>query len=116
MNLPQRISWRQRLVEKTAAASVSKFELPDEVASSYVDLKKLADGRYIGTLRLLFHWTIHIDIDGIGYADRYCFATYELAKLAFDKWSGEGDPEGWHRHPKSGRRRDIATGREWIET
>lgn len=91
------------------------FDLPDEIRQWYIDLKRLPDGRFVGTHRLLFHYTFHIDIDLIGYADRYCFATYELAKKAFDEWTGEGDPEGWHRHPPSGRRRDTATGREWID-
>jgi len=22
-----------------------------------------------------------------------------------DQWDGEGEPDGWHRHPHSGRRR-----------
>lgn len=103
------------MMENTAASSAVTFDLPDHVVTSYIDLKQLPDGRYIGTLRLLFHWTMHVDIDDVGYADRYCFSTYELAKAAFDVWSGEGDPDGWHRHPKTGRRRDLATGKEWIE-
>lgn len=102
-------------MESQVASSADTFELPQHVADSYIDLRKLPDGRYIGTLRLLFHWTMHIDIDYVGYADRYCFSTYELAKKAFDEWSGEGDPEGWHRHPTTGRRKDLATGREWVD-
>ncbi|MCS4089697.1 hypothetical protein [Rhizobium sp. BK176] len=97
------------------ASSAQAFELPDHVIESYIDLRQLPDGRYIGTLQLLFHWTMHIDIDLVGYSDRYCFATYELAKKAFDEWSGEGDPDGWHRHPKTGRRKDLVTGREWVD-
>ncbi len=95
--------------------SLAAFTLPEEVKNQYIDLRQLPDGRYIGTLRLLFHWTMHVDIDPIGYADRYCFATYELAKKAFDEWSGDGDPDYWHRHPKTGRRRDPETGREWVD-
>ena len=81
-------------------------DLPPDVVSEYTDIRQLPDGRCIGVHRLLFHWTMHIDIDSWGYADRYCFSTYELAKTAFDEWNGEGDPRGWHRHPTSGRRRD----------
>ncbi|MBY3433289.1 hypothetical protein HFN89_03805 [Rhizobium laguerreae] len=102
-------------MENLAVSNDEAFELPDHVTDSYIDLKQLPDGRYIGTVRLLYHWTMHIDIDDVGYADRYCFATYELAKKAFDEWSGVGDPEGWHRHPTSGRRKDLATGREWVD-
>jgi len=86
-----------------------------DALSNYRDHRQLPDGRYIGTLRLLYHWTIHVDIDPTGYADRYCFENYELAKRAFDEWNGEGDPDFWHRHPGTGRRRDPATGREWID-
>lgn len=100
---------------ETVSADADNVALPDYVVESYIDLKQLPDGRYIGTHRLLFHWTLHIDIDDVGYADRYCFATYELTKKAFDEWSGEGDPDGWHRHPKSGRRKDPVTGREWVD-
>ncbi|MBY3151093.1 hypothetical protein HFO56_01540 [Rhizobium laguerreae] len=102
-------------MESLSASNAEAFELPPYVADSYIDLKQLPDGRYIGTVRLLYHWTMHIDIDDVGYADRYCFATYELAKKAFDEWSGVGDPEGWHRHPTSGRRKDLTTGREWVD-
>lgn len=89
--------------------------ISDEVAAEYVQIKTLADGRLIGLRRLMFHWTIHVDIDETGYSDRYCFATRQLAQEAFDLWDGTGDPINWHRHPHTGRRRDLSTGREWIE-
>lgn len=91
--------------------------LPKEIqqtASACVDVRELPDGRWIGTHRLLMHWALWVDLTWCGYEDRYCFATYELAKAALDNWDGTGDPQGWHRHPKSGRRRDLATGHEWI--
>lgn len=92
----------------------SANRLSPEIAENYVGLKILPDGRLIGVARLLFHWTLHVDIDDFGYEDRYCFATKELAMSALSEWNGASDPKGWHRHPKSGRRRDLATGREWI--
>lgn len=88
---------------------------PDaEYKAAYTRLRRLPDGRWIGVHRLLMHWTIHVDLHEYGYEDRYCFATQELADKAFDEWDGTGDPEGWHRHPKTGRRRDLTTGKEWI--
>lgn len=83
--------------------------------SAYEKTKVLKDERVCGVLRLLFHWTLHVDIHEMGYEDRYCYATKELALNAMEKWDGTGEPENWHRHPKSCRRRDIATGREWVE-
>jgi hypothetical protein len=39
--------------------------------------------------------------------DAYCYPTRAQALDAAAVWTGEGDPpDGWHRHPNSGRRRD----------
>jgi hypothetical protein len=89
--------------------------IPEEIAEGYVDIRALPDGRLIGVFKLFFHWTMHVNIDWSGYEDRYCFATYELAKTAFDEWNGKGDPAGWHKHVGTGRRRNLVTGEEWIE-
>ena len=89
-------------------------ELPAEIRDSYTLLKVLPDGRICGVHQLLFHWTLHVDLDLIGYAERYCYSTKEGAIKALTEWDGKGDPQGWHRHPESGRRRDLVTGREWI--
>lgn len=71
----------------------------------YTHSRTLPDGRLIGVHRLLFHWTLHVGIYVDGYEDRYCYATQEGAVKAMSEWDGIGDPEGWHRHPMSGRRR-----------
>lgn len=42
----------------------------------------------------------------LGYEDRWCYHDLEAAKKAFDEWDGIGEPDGWHRHPKTGRRRE----------
>lgn len=89
-------------------------DLSEEVRKSYVVMKQLPDGRLCGVLRLLYHWTMHVDIDPCGYRERYCYKSLPDAIIALDKWDGTGDPEGWHRHPESGRRRDLETGQEWI--
>jgi len=39
------------------------------------------------------------------YDDRWCYHGREAAAAALEKWNGAGEPEGWHRHPASGRRR-----------
>lgn len=89
-------------------------DLDPEIADSYIVIRKLPDGRLCGVMRLLFHWTLHVDIDHTGYADRYCYQTLSGALSALKDWDGTGEPHGWHRHPKTGRRRNIETGKEWI--
>lgn len=90
------------------------FGLPEEVRIAYEALRRLPDGRIIGVHRLLYHYTLQVDIDWCGYHERYCYATLDGAMKALREWDGAGDPEGWHRHPESGRRRDPETGREWV--
>lgn len=87
--------------------------LSPENAEPYLAFRQLPDGRWLGVLRLLFHWTLHVDIDPWGYRDRYCYRHVYDALRAMREWDGTGDPEGWHRHPKSGRRRDER-GNEWV--
>ena len=89
---------------------------PGEVVSGshYFAMKTLPDGRRCGVVRLIYHFTMHVDINEIGYEDRYCYRTLDGALRALADWDGEGDPEGWHRNPKTGRRRD-AEGNEWVE-
>lgn len=84
---------------------------------AYTDVRQLPDGRVIGVLRLLFHWTLHVDIHEYGYEDRYCYATKAQAVLALNEWDGTGDPgHGWHRHPSTMRRRtDGDPSREYID-
>lgn len=87
--------------------------LAPEIAEGYAALRQLPDGRWLGVYRLLFHWTLHVDIDPTGYRDRYCYTYKHDAILAMQEWDGTGEPQHWHRHPKSGRRRDKA-GNEWV--
>lgn len=41
------------------------------------------------------------------YDDRWCYASVPMALAYAQRWSGEPgtEPDGWHRHPGSGRRR-----------
>lgn len=89
-------------------------DIPAEVRAEYRGLRVLRDGRIIGVHRFLFTWGLIVDIDPVGYADRYCYHDLATCSLAFLTWDGTGEPNGWHRHPKSGRRRNIETGEEWM--
>lgn len=73
-----------------------------------------SDGRYCLAKRLMFHWTIiegNIS-DEIGYDDRWCLETFDLAiagvKAYPDDWPVGFEPPGWHRHPATARRREAA--------
>jgi hypothetical protein len=76
------------------------------IQNVYCDPKLLVNGDYAVLNRFAFTWAILSGINAWGYEDRWCFSTYEEAKSALDAWDGTGEPEGWHRHPKTGRRRD----------
>ncbi len=79
-----------------------------ENEAKYLHARDLGDGRYAAILPLMF---THAIITGrIGskdmYEDRWCYAGYEKAAAALEAWDGTGEPEGWHRHPATGRRRE----------
>lgn len=45
--------------------------------------------------------------DYVGYSDRWCYHTHEDALKGLVTWIAdgyEGEPTGWHRHPRTGRR------------
>lgn len=47
----------------------------------------------------------------VGYDDRWCFESAGKALSGLMDWrerGHEGEPDGWHRHPGSGRRRNEA--------
>lgn len=66
---------------------------------------------YIGVLPLMYTGAVIIGSKGNyrTYLDRWCYHSVEEAIAAGDAWSGEWpstEPEGWHRHPATGRRRE----------
>lgn len=71
------------------------------------EVKSIGNGLYAGIKPLLFHWTLIVGEigDTCGYTDRWCYADQGKAVAAFGAWDGAGEPEGWHRHPLSSRRR-----------
>lgn len=71
------------------------------------EIKDIGDGFYAASKPLLFHWTLIMGEIGnkFSFLDRWCYETQEQAEAALARWDGEGEPDGWHRHPASGRRR-----------
>lgn len=43
--------------------------------------------------------------DRFGFDNRWCYRDSTSAGKALEAWDGTGEPQGWHRHPGSGRRR-----------
>jgi len=84
--------------------------------NGYSDAKIISETRYAAIMPLLFTHAIIVGRigDATGYEDRWCFKDYETASKAMDQWDGTGEPEGWHRHPNTGRRR-RPDGTEYID-
>ncbi|WP_411839707.1 hypothetical protein [Paracoccus sp. ME4] len=74
----------------------------------------LPGDRYVMAKPLMFHWSIITGslLDETNYDDRWCYASGERALEALASWPqdppGDYEPEGWHRHPATGRRREDA--------
>ena len=84
----------------------------------YTDLKWVGAAGWAGIRELLF--THAIIVGRVGqmstYEDRWCYATREKAQAALAAWDGNGEPDGWHRHPNTGRRRqDGSAAKEEVE-
>ena len=55
-----------------------------------------------------FGLSIVADVHEGGYEDRWCYDEFAEAAGALEDWRAQGfagEPEGWHRHPQTGRRR-----------
>lgn len=106
----------------TSAASEEVSASPEALwvaafctANIYSHAKLFDDGRYACVAPFLFTHAILLGRVGEqnSYDDRWCYATFEKAVAAIDSWDGAGEPEGWHRHPMTGRRRSE-DGEEYI--
>lgn len=84
------------------------------LAMGYTDITVLPNGDYACIFKFMFTYAILFGMNAWGYEQRWCYHSYEAARAALTAWDGEGDPDGWHRHFPSGRRRDEA-GNEWID-
>lgn len=75
----------------------------------YLWTRTLADGRAV-FLMAVFGGNLRLGIGEVGSPemdDVWCYQApqSELAWRAALGWDGEGEPEGWYRHPQTGRRR-----------
>lgn len=91
--------------------------LRSEDGGNCIEDKAIGDGLYAAIKPLMFHWTMIVGQigDRFGYEDRWCYANREKAEAALHAWDGTGEPSGWHRNPRTGRRRpDGDPTREYI--
>lgn len=93
-------------------------DLSEEYNQYYADLNecivsKVANGRLIGVVRFLYTVAIIADLNEVGYRNRWCYKDLVTCLGAFGDWDGVGEPEGWHREPFTGRRRDDS-GNEYV--
>lgn len=75
--------------------------------NGYMKPRLLPDGRYAALWPLMYTVAIIRGQvgDRDGYDGRWCYRTGPDALAALDAWDGTGEPDGWIRHPKTGRRR-----------
>lgn len=101
--------------ETLAAADFFTYLIRD---CGYSHPRLLGEGRYACLVPFLYTSAIITGRigDRVGYDDRWCYSSHEEALSALDAWSGSGEPEGWHRHPNTGRRRRMTEAglEEWI--
>ncbi|MEX3929785.1 hypothetical protein AB4Y36_38240 [Paraburkholderia sp. BR10936] len=69
-------------------------------------IKRLPDGRICAIMPMASIDVLAIDINPWGHNDCYYYLhACDAAAKALDAWDGQHEPEGWFRHPPSGRRR-----------
>lgn len=76
----------------------------------YSEIRELPGNRYGLVFKMAFTHALLVGRIGdyLSYDDRWCYSTHEKAKSGLDAWDGvTGEPQGWHRHPTTGRRREL---------
>jgi hypothetical protein len=87
--------------------------------ADYLHVRRLPNGRAVYLLPYSFGW-LRLNIGhpgGCSFDDEWLFQgeQWKEAWRAALGWDGEGEPEGWSRHPATGRRRpDGDAKREFV--
>lgn len=101
---PEELVWLSRMCE----------------TNGYLAPTPMGDGKWAALSRFAFTMAILKGsmFDDYGYEDRWCFDSWRSAVVGLADWIArgfEGEPQGWHRHPDSGRRRpDGDASKEYI--
>lgn len=87
----------------------------------YTLVLRINEYEYAALYRLLYHWTIRRGtIEYVhGFDDGWCYTADGNAALNYLlEWQSrnfEGEPAGWQRHPRTGRRRvDGDASKEYV--
>lgn len=87
-------------------------------AWGYIYWRCLPDGMVLAVGPMSFsNGRLFWDVHQTGYNDFYCYCSVEAAVQGLMAYNPETDPEpqGWHRHASSGRRRpDGDASREYV--
>lgn len=78
----------------------------------YEQVRPIDENRWVGLFQFAFTWAIIVGRigDQYSYDDRWCYHHKSDAAEALEEWDGTGEPQGWHRHPMTGRRREMTDG------
>lgn len=73
-------------------------------------VRRVDDMRYVAVQQFMYTWGLiwGYTRDMYNYEDRWCYHDFNVALAAAHAWACDGlrgEPEGWHRHPTTGRRR-----------
>lgn len=81
----------------------------EEIKSwGYTDSRELPDGTILAVGPMAFgNGRLYVEITRYGYEDCYCYDSLEQATQSMHNFNPDTDiePQGWKRHPTSGRRR-----------
>ena len=86
-----------------------KYTKQEMLAFGYTKWRELPDGTILAVGPMAFgNGRLFVDVSNNGYEDCYCYDSLELAESSMNIYNPETDeePEGWKRHPYSGRRRE----------
>jgi hypothetical protein len=100
------------MVNERQLATPEELEWLEKLSklNNYLAPTPMGDGCYAVLSQFAFTMAIITGnmFDDVGYEDRWCYDSATAAGAALAIWmvnGFEGEPQGWHRHPDSGRRR-----------
>lgn len=91
--------------------------LREMAAAGYQQIRRTSDRDWVALYPYLFTVAIVEGrmMDRWHLTDRWCYASREDAEAAFAAWDGiNGEPDGWIKHPASGRCRYEADPRREV--